>query len=145
MHTLAPVLRGRADGGHAQTEHALQVQSRGFRSRRRRNDLCAVVERRLGVRLAERSMGEILRQLGFARRRRARTTRGESPKPMSHMEQKTSPIWYARRWPRRRRASRLRGWFQNGARVGSQGTLTRLGARKGPRPRAPKEQLDSVR
>lgn len=33
----------------------------------RRIDLCAVVERRFGVRLAERTMGEILRRLGFAR------------------------------------------------------------------------------
>lgn len=33
----------------------------------RRIDLCAVVERRFGVRLAERSIGAILRRLGFAR------------------------------------------------------------------------------
>lgn len=33
----------------------------------RRIDLCAVVERRFGVRLAERSMGAILHRLGFAR------------------------------------------------------------------------------
>jgi transposase len=33
----------------------------------RRIDLCAVVERRFGVRFAERSMGEILRRRGFAR------------------------------------------------------------------------------
>lgn len=33
----------------------------------RRIDLCTVVERRFGVRLAERSMGAILRRLGFAR------------------------------------------------------------------------------
>ena len=33
----------------------------------RRIDLCAVVERRFGVRFAERSMGEILRRLGFTR------------------------------------------------------------------------------
>jgi transposase len=33
----------------------------------RRIDLCAVVERRFGVRFAERGMGEILRRLGFAR------------------------------------------------------------------------------
>mgnify|MGYP005851984831 CR=1 FL=1 len=33
----------------------------------RRIDLCAVVERRFGVRLAERTMGAILRRLGFTR------------------------------------------------------------------------------
>lgn len=33
----------------------------------RRIDLCALVERRFGVRLAERSMGAILHRLGFAR------------------------------------------------------------------------------
>jgi transposase len=33
----------------------------------RRTDLCAVVERRFGVRLAERTMGGILHRLGFAR------------------------------------------------------------------------------
>lgn len=36
-------------------------------ARWRRIDLCKVVERRFGVRLAERSMGAILRRLGFAR------------------------------------------------------------------------------
>ncbi len=35
--------------------------------RGRRVDLCTVVERRFGVRLAERSMGAILRRLDFAR------------------------------------------------------------------------------
>jgi transposase len=33
----------------------------------RRIDLCAVVERRFDIRLAERTMGEILRRLGFTR------------------------------------------------------------------------------
>lgn len=33
----------------------------------RRIDLCEVVERRFGVRVAERTMGSILRRLGFAR------------------------------------------------------------------------------
>jgi transposase len=33
----------------------------------RRRDLCAVVERCFGVRVAERTMGEVLRRLGFAR------------------------------------------------------------------------------
>ena len=33
----------------------------------RRCDLCSVVERRFGVRVAERTMGAILRRLGFAR------------------------------------------------------------------------------
>lgn len=33
----------------------------------RRIDLCAVVEPRFGVRYAERSMGQLLRRLGFAR------------------------------------------------------------------------------
>lgn len=33
----------------------------------RRIDLCAIVERRFGVRIAERTMGEILRRLGFVR------------------------------------------------------------------------------
>ena len=33
----------------------------------RRIDLCAVIERRFGVRFAERSMGDILRRLGFTR------------------------------------------------------------------------------
>jgi len=33
----------------------------------RRIDLCAVVERRFGIRVAERTMGSILRRLGFVR------------------------------------------------------------------------------
>jgi len=34
----------------------------------------------------------------------------------------------------------LEVWFQNEARVGQQGTLTRIWARKGTRPRAPRDQ-----
>ena len=66
---------------------------------------------------------------------------------------KTSPIWCARPCPRRRKASRwrfgsrsepgqktVRGTvFPANARVGQQGPLTRLRARKGTRPRAPKD------
>ena len=118
----------------------------------RRIDLCEVVERRFGVRVAERTMGAILHPA------RLRQALGAAAPPAKRQPgpgaiQKTSSPSHARRCLRRRRASRWRSGsksepgqktvrgtvFPANARVGQQGTLTRLWARKGTRPRAPKD------
>lgn len=71
----------------------------------RRRDLCEVMERRFGVRVAERTMGAILRRLGFVRLS-ARPRHPQSDPQAQALYKKTSPTRCARRCPRRRRASR---------------------------------------
>ena len=56
----------------------------------RRIDLCEVVERRFGVRVAERTMGSILRRLGFARLS-ARPCHPRSDRQAQELYKKTSP------------------------------------------------------
>ena len=52
----------------------------------RRIDLCAVVEGRFGIQLAVRTMGEILRRLGFTPAcLRARATRRATPRPRAYI------------------------------------------------------------
>ena len=73
----------------------------------RRVDLCEVVERRFGVRVAERTMGAILHRLGFAKLS-ARPRHPRSDNQVQGLYKKTSPPSHARRCLRRRRASRWR-------------------------------------
>ncbi len=121
----------------------------------RRIDLCHVVERRFGIRVAERAMGSILRRLGVAKlsaRPRPSPERSGSPRAI----QGISPNRPARRCLRRRRTSPSRRGSGSSpgaaigprpladARVGQQGTLTRSNmyvrrARRGTRPSAPKD------
>ncbi len=103
----------------------------------RRIDLCAVVERRWGVRVAERTMGAILGRLGFTRlSARPRHPQGD-PKRRSYIKNFADLAHAA--LPEAARDKPLEVWFQDEARVGQQGTLTRLWARRGTRPRAPKD------
>src|SRR5690349_19584276 len=90
----------------------------------RRVDLKALIETRFTVRLHERSVGKVLRRLGFTRL----SVRPRHPKADAAAQaafKKTSPIEI---------------WFQDEARVGQQGTLTRVWARRGTRPRAPRDR-----
>jgi transposase len=73
----------------------------------RRADLRALVEARFGVRLHERSVGEVLHRLGFARL----SVRPKHPKADEAAQEafeKTSPIWSRRRCPGAPAASRSR-------------------------------------
>jgi transposase len=59
------------------------------------------------------------------------------PKPRRYIKNVTDLVRAAR--PEAAQGKPLEMWFQDEARVGQQGTLTRLWARKGTRPRAPKD------
>ncbi len=77
-------------------------------------DLSHVIRARFGVRLAERGVGQVLRRLGFRR------------------------LLVAAAIPQDARAKPIELWWQDDARVGQQGTLTRLWAERGSRPPAPR-------
>jgi len=71
----------------------------------RRIDLARVIERRYGVKLAERSVGDLLRRLGFRRISvRPRCPGQDAEAQEAH--KKTLPIWSLPPSPRMRRASR---------------------------------------
>ena len=73
----------------------------------RRVDLQALIEARFAVRLHERSVGKVLRRLGFARL----SVRPRHPKADEAAQEafkKASPSWYARRCPSTPAASRSR-------------------------------------
>lgn len=71
----------------------------------RRADLAAVIKRRFGVTLAERTVGTLLRRLGFVRLSvRPRHPGHDAEAQAAH--KKTSPSWSPRRSRRTRTASR---------------------------------------
>jgi transposase len=71
----------------------------------RRIDLSRVIEARFGVHLAERSVGEVLRRLGF-RRLSARPRHPGHDAAAQEAHKKTSPTWSPPRSPNGRGASR---------------------------------------
>src|SRR4051794_35953247 len=77
----------------------------------RRIDLKALIETRFAVRLHERSVGKVLRQLGFTRL----SVRPQHPKAVAAAQaafKKPSPSWSRRRCPSTRAASRARAGFK---------------------------------
>jgi transposase len=106
----------------------------------RRIDLRALIETRFAVRLHERSVGKVLRRLGFARppvgAPQAPAERSGSPGGV----QKGFAELVEGALPEHARGKPVEVWFQDEARVGQQGTLTRLWARRGTRPRAPRDR-----
>ena len=73
----------------------------------RRADLRALIEARFAIRLHERTVGKVLRRLGFARL----SVRPKHPKADEAAQEafkKASPRWYARRFPSAPAASRSR-------------------------------------
>jgi transposase len=71
----------------------------------RRIDLARVIEQRYGVKLAERSVGDLLRRLGF-RRISVRPRCPEQDPAIQEAHKKTSPIWSPLASRRTRAASR---------------------------------------
>ena len=102
-------------------------------------DLCALVERRFGVRYQERGMGKLVRALGFSR---------VSARPQHPKSDPEAQAEFKKNWPSgsplpsatRVRDKRLEIWFQDESRIGQKGELTRQWARRGSRPRQPKDQ-----
>src|ERR671927_242775 len=96
----------------------------------RRVDLQALIEARFAVRLHERSVGKVLRRLGFARL----SVRPKHPKADAAAQaafKQASPRWWREHCPSMPAASRSRsGCRTRPARVGQQGTLTRVWARR---------------
>jgi transposase len=77
----------------------------------RRVDLKALIEARFGVRLHERSVGKVLRRLGFARL----SVRPKHPKADEAAQaafKKASPIWWREHCPSTPAASRSRSGFK---------------------------------
>ncbi len=73
----------------------------------RRIDLARKIEREWGICLAERSVGDLLRRLGF-RRVSVRPLHPKQDAAALETHKKTSPIWCAARYPSTPGASRLR-------------------------------------
>jgi transposase len=101
-------------------------------------DLCALVERRFGVRYRERGMGKLARALGFSRISARRSTR--SPTPSSKPSSKKLAARIAAAVGDQAQGRRLELWFQDESRIGQKGEPTRPSARRGSRPRPPKDQ-----
>ena len=77
----------------------------------RRVDLQALIEARFGVRLHERSVGKVLRRLGFARL----SVRPRHPKADEAAQEafkKASPSWCAGALPEHARGKPVEVWFQ---------------------------------
>ncbi|MGQ0565237.1 MAG: IS630 family transposase [Gemmobacter sp.] len=104
----------------------------------RRRDLQARIATEFGVELHGRSVGKQLAALGF-RRLSVRPQHPKSDPEAQAAFQKNFPEAVAAAIPERARGKRLEVWFQDEARVGQQGTLTRIWARRGTRPRAPRD------
>jgi transposase len=92
----------------------------------RRVDLRDELERRFGVVLHERSVGKVLVKFGY-RRLSVRPRHPQADEEVQEAFKKTSP---------------RRSWhsFPNSPKTRRQGTLTRVWARRGTRPRAPRVQ-----
>src|SRR3982751_6880411 len=96
----------------------------------RRVDLRALIEARFAVRLHERTVGKVLRRLGLARLsvgasqapQGGRGGAGGGPKSFVELGRAARP--------ERARGRPVEIWFQDEARVGQQGTLTRVWARR---------------
>jgi transposase len=71
----------------------------------RRSDLARKIEKEWGVCLAERSVGDVLRRLGF-RRVSVRPLHPKQDAAALQAHKKTSPIWCAARYPSTLRANR---------------------------------------
>src|SRR4051812_35116995 len=116
----------------------------------RRVDLKALIEARFGVRLHERSVGKVLRRLGGACPPAGEARPGGPPVgPPEAPEggrggaggvQKGFADLVAGALPEHARGKPVEIWFQDEARVGQQGTLARVWARRDTRPRAPRDR-----
>lgn len=90
----------------------------------RRVDLKALIEARFGARLHERSVGKVLRRLGFARLS-VRPKHPLSDPAAQEAFKKASPRWSRRRCPSTPVADRSRSGFRTLGRGASKGSASR--------------------
>jgi transposase len=104
----------------------------------RRVDLKRRITELFGIEMHERTVGKQLKALGFVRL----SVRPQHPKA-DHKRRKSLKKFsqtVAAVIPEHARGKPIEIWFQDEARVGQQGTLTRVWAKRGTRPRAPRDQ-----
>ena len=101
-------------------------------------DLQARVEDAFGLKLHERTIGKYLAKHGFRRL----SVRPEHPKtdPAAQQAFKNFASLVVELMPEHAKGKPLEVWFQDEARVGQQGTLTRKWMRRVTRPRAPRDK-----
>src|SRR4051794_5844680 len=102
--------------------------------------LRALIEARFAVRLHERTVGKVLRRLGLARLSVGASQAPEGGRGGAGGVQKGFAELVREALPERARGRPVEIWFQDEARVGQQGPLPRVWARRGPRPRAPRDR-----
>ena len=101
-------------------------------------DLKHLIKERFGVVMHERTVGKQLAELGF-RRLSVRPAHPHRIRPHRRRSKKNFAQLVAAALPPEARGKPLEIWFQDEARIGQQGTLTRVWARRGTRPRAPRD------
>src|SRR3954468_7622613 len=106
----------------------------------RRVDLRALIEARFAVRLHEGTVGKGLRRLVLPRLSVGASQAPEGGRGGAGGVQKGFAELVREALPERARGRPVEIWFQDEARVGQQGTLTRVWARRGTRPRAPRDR-----
>jgi putative transposase len=102
-------------------------------------DLQHRIKQNFGVSFHERTVGKLLNTLSFRRL----TVRPQHPKSDPEAQaafQAEFPALVAAALPPEAAGKPVEIWFGDEARVGQQGTLTRLWARRGTRPRAPQDR-----
>ena len=105
----------------------------------RRVDLQHRIEQSFGVSLHERTVGKLLHKLSF-RRLSVRPQHPKSdPEAQASFQAEFSALVTAA-LPPEAAGKPVEIWFGDEARVGQQGTLTRVWARRGTRPRAPRDR-----
>ena len=110
----------------------------------RRVDLQRNIEARFGVKMHERTVGKQLAALGFRRLSVRHPVFDPPHHPKTDPEaqeafKKNFAATVEEVLPEQARGKPLEVWFQDEARVGQQGTLTRIWADRGSRPRAPRD------
>jgi hypothetical protein len=99
------------------------------------------LERRFGFVRHERSVGKVLAKLGY-RRLSVRPRHLQADEEAQEAFKKTLPqrSRLRRGSPATPKTNLIEIWFQDEARIGQQGTLTQVWARRRTRPRAPRDQ-----
>ncbi|WGS17274.1 IS630 family transposase [Bradyrhizobium sp. ISRA463] len=105
----------------------------------RRVDLRDALERRFGVKLHERSVGKVLAKLGY-RRLSVRPRHPQADEAAQEAFSKNFATTLTTTLPAHAQGKPIEIWFQDEARIGQQGTLTRVWAKRGSRPRAPRDR-----